>query len=133
MKKLIIFIIIAIVLSGCSIEKTEDSQKEQNIKFTIMDEDEVPIQIIDMIDNQKEEPFRFSYIVGDEMYIAVGYGEQPTGGYSIQVKGLYETKDSIIIDTELLGPSKEDLVTMALTYPRIIVKINHIDKPVYYQ
>ncbi len=52
---------------------------------------------------QKEEEFRLTYSAGSDLYLAVGYGAQSSGGYSIQVKELYLTENGIVLDTELLG------------------------------
>ena len=38
------------------------------------------------------------------MYIVIGEGPQKGGGYSVAVKELYETDNSIVIRTELTGP-----------------------------
>ncbi len=37
------------------------------------------------------------------MYIVIGEGPQKGGGYSVAVKALYETDNSIVIRTELTG------------------------------
>ena len=134
MKKILfLLVILSLILTACKTEKIDQGNRKSDLEFTIIDEDDAPQEIINMIESQKQEPFRFSYANGNDLYIVVGYGEQPTGGYSIQVKDLYVTENAIVIDTDLLGPSKEDLVTMALTYPRVIVKTEYIDKPVYYK
>ena len=63
-----------------------------------------------MIAERKEEGFQLSADQG-ELYLAVGYGTRPTSGYSIKVKALYETENAVYIQTELLGPSKEEKIT----------------------
>ena len=123
---------VIVIVTGCKAEKTLDGGKIQDIQFEIVEADKAPKEVLNMIEPQKENPFRFSYTNGEDMYIVIGYGEKSTGGYSIQVKELYLTNKEIVIETELIGPSKEDVVTMALSYPYIIIKIKYIDKPVYY-
>lgn len=118
---------------GCKTQKINDGEKISNIEFSILDEDDAPQEVKDYIEEQKKEPFRFTYTNCEKYYIVIGYGEKPTGGYSVQVKELYETNKSIIVETELLGPSKDDVVSMALTYPYIIIQTEYIDKPVSYE
>ncbi|MFP4697803.1 MAG: protease complex subunit PrcB family protein [Eubacteriales bacterium] len=137
MKRIRIFIVtillLLFVVVGCKTQKINDGEKISNIEFSILDEDDAPQEVKDYIEEQKKEPFRFTYTNCEKYYIVIGYGEKPTGGYSVQVKELYETNKSIIVETELLGPSKDDVVSMALTYPYIIIQTEYIDKPVSYE
>ena len=65
--------------------------------------------------------------------ITVGYGTRPTSGYSIKVKALYETENAVYIQTELLGPSKEEKITEKQTYPYVVVKMEWIDKNIIFE
>ena len=62
-----------------------------------------------------------------------GYGTRPTSGYSIKVKALYETENAVYIQTELLGPSKEEKITEKQTYPYVVVKMEWIDKNIIFE
>ena len=74
-----------------------------------------------------------SYADQGELYLAVGYGTRPTSGYSIKVKALYETENAVYIQTELLGPSKEEKITEKQTYPYVVVKMEWIDKNIIFE
>ncbi|MEW4412605.1 protease complex subunit PrcB family protein [Clostridium sp. AN503] len=63
----------------------------------------------------------------------MGYGEQPTGGYSISVNELYLTENSIVIDTELKGPEKGEEVGVEKSYPYIVVQTEYLENPVIFQ
>ena len=63
----------------------------------------------------------------------VGYGPQSTGGYSIAVKELYLTSNSIVIDTELLGPEKGENPAPETSYPYVVVKTEFSQKPVVFE
>jgi hypothetical protein len=65
--------------------------------------------------------------------MAVGYGEQKTGGYSILVKKMTETKDKIFLNTELRGPSKEETVLEKPSFPYVVIKIENISKEVVFE
>lgn len=133
MRKISCFIIIGIVIMmvGCTINKI-DSQKVEKIEYIIVEEDNVPEQLRKIIVEKKEKIFQLSYKDGEDMYICVGYGKQPTGGYSIKVKEIYSTKNTICIDTSLIGPNENDLVLKAASFPYIVVKIKNSKKTVIY-
>lgn len=119
-------------LIGCKSEST-DIKKLKDLEFTVVKESEIPEELMQHIEEKKANEFKFTFYNKDKMdylYIVVGYGQQPTGGYSISVDDLYLTNNSIYIDTSLIGPSKDDVVTQVVTYPYIVVKIEFIDKPV---
>ena len=51
---------------------------------------------------------------------------QLTGGYSIQVKDLYLTKNIIYCDTTLIGPQTKKEMVKAASYPVIILKTENL-------
>jgi hypothetical protein len=126
-------IVIAIYgLSGCKKEDTE-IKKIRDIEFTVVEDADLPGELKEVIDEKKENPFKITYSNKDYLYIVVGYGKQNSGGYSIAVEELYLTDNAIYIDTNLIGPSKDDLVTQGVTYPYIVVKTEFIDKSVVFE
>lgn len=122
-----------LMLTSCNKMKKQEETKIKDLDFTMVDEADIPDVIMDKIEESKGEPFKFSFSDGQYLYIVVGYGEQPTGGYSIQVKEVYETKDYVVVLTELLGPNKDDNVTMSLSYPYVVIKTEDLSLPVYYK
>ena len=67
------------------------------------------------------------------MYLCTGYGEQPTGGYSIAVEELYLTENAVYIDTTLIGPSKGETLTEMPSYPWIVVMTEDLELPAVFQ
>lgn len=64
----------------------------------------------------------------------MGYGEQPSGGYSISVNAFYETEESLVIDTTLIGPGKAENVTNTPTQPYVVIKTENIaDKAIEFK
>lgn len=127
---LCILIITAIV--GCS-KKETDSDKMKDIEFTVVDDINIPDELKSIIDGKKTDAFQMTFTAGESMYLAIGYGEQKTGGFSIKVDGLYMAKDGIHIITNLLGPDKEEKVSKKASYPYIVVKIKTIEAEVIYE
>lgn len=139
MKKTIITILalslsaaILMLATGCSAE-TLSTEKLRDIDFTVVDEDDIPEELEEMIDEKEEKPFKLTYADNGDLYIAVGYGQQPTTGYSIQVKELYESENAIYIHTNLIGPAKDEKIVERETEPYIVIKTEYIDKNVVFQ
>lgn len=121
-----------IIFTGCKSQSTEP-KKIKDLEFTVVEDADVPEQLMEIINEKKKEPFKMSYSNDENLYIVVGYGEQPTGGYSISVDKLFLTDNAVYIDTNLIGPSEKDYVTNAVTYPYVVVKTEFIDKSVVFQ
>ena len=117
---------------GCGTEKIS-MEKLRDIEFTVVPTKDIPEELEEMIDEKEEEPFKVTYADDGELYIAVGYGKQPTSGYSIEVKELYETKNAIYIHTNLIGPAKDEKILERATYPYVVVKLEFIDKNVVFE
>lgn len=137
MKK-IIKILMAVVmlvplLMGCSVGETA-SEKLKDLDFTVVGEDQQPDALKEIIAEKLEGTFQISYTIGEDLYIAIGYGEQPSGGYSISVNEFYETETEMCIDTTLIGPGKAENVTNTPTTPYIVIKTENIeDKPIEFK
>lgn len=134
LKLLLLFLCIVgsgLLTIGCKSEKT-DIKKIKDLEFTVVEDADVPEQLMEVINQKKNQPFKISYTNDDYLYIVVGYGEQPTGGYSIAVEDLFLTSNAVYIDTNLIGPSKQEYVTNAVTYPYVVVKTELIEKPVVF-
>lgn len=124
--------IITVLLAGCS-AKNLSTEKLRDIDFTVVDEDDIPEVLEKMIDEREDKPFKLTFADNGNLYIAVGYGEQPTTGYSIQVKELYESENAIYIHTNLIGPSKDEKIIERETQAYIVIKTEFIDKNVVFQ
>lgn len=135
MKKLVmcILVIVSIIgLTSCKVD-TECKDKLRDLEFTVVENVEVPDELKSMIEEKKMQPFKISYNNGEFLYICEGYGEQKTGGYSIQVNSVYETENGICFDSTLIGPSKSDAVTQVLSYPYVVIKLEMIDKNIIFK
>lgn len=131
----IIFILCSIMLCiFCSCNSEEISKnKLRDLDFTVVEQEDIPEELIKIIDEKKENPFKLSYANSNYLYIVEGYGKQQTGGYSIQINELYETDNAIYIHTTLLGPSKDEQIEQAITYPYVVAKIEFLEKNVVFE
>lgn len=127
-KKLLLFFCllgVSLCFTGC-IRTEKELEKIKDLEFTVVEEADVPQDLLKKINEKKAEPFGMTYTDAGYVYIAQGYGEQPCGGYSIAVKELFLSKEQIVFETELLGPGENDLVNRAVTHPYIVVKIQDV-------
>lgn len=103
------------------------------MEFAVAAAHEIPQDLAQIIAEKQQSPFKLTYSDNDNLYIVVGYGEQAGGSYSIQVHELYLTENSIVIDTELLGPETGEAAGEEKSYPFIVVKTEYSDLPVIFQ
>ncbi len=57
-------------------------------------------------------------------FVLLNMGEKNTGGYEISVKNVKLTKDKVLVYIDKKQPKGGENVTMAMTYPFCLVKIN---------
>lgn len=127
-----VLVIGCIGFTGCSQEESKN-EKVQDLEFTVMGEKDVPQALQELIAKKREKPFKLTYADGQDMYIVIGEGPQTGGGYSVIVKELYLTDNSVVIRTELMGPEKGEASGSDTSYPVLIVKTAYVDKPVVFQ
>ena len=121
----------AVFLAGCVV-KHEDTQKLRDLDFTVLNPEDAPQELQEMISEEESHPFCLVYADQGELYIAEGYGEQPTTGYSVEVRELYETEDAIRVRTNLLGPEKGEEIREIATYPSVVIQVEYIEKDVLF-
>lgn len=120
------------MLTGCSVQKNEQD-KVRDLEFAVVSEAELPEELAKLVAEKKAAPFKLTYSNDQGLYIVVGYGEQATGGYSIAVRELYLTDNSIVVDTELLGPQKGEEVGVEKSYPFLVIQTEYLENPVIFQ
>lgn len=133
MRKIIgVAVLAAFLCLACTTEK-ENETKIRDLEFSIVREEDIPEELKSVIESKKHQIFKLSYEDNGQLYIATGYGEQKTGGYSIQVKELYLSKNAVYFHTELQGPKKEEINNEAKSYPYIVVKTEARDESIVFQ
>ena len=128
---MIIIAVITIILISCKITGTS-SKKVSDLDYTVVEDQDVPTELMKIIDEKKQNSLRLTYSTKDYIYIVAGYGSQPTSGYSIRLNEVYLGQNAIYIDTNLIGPSKGEEVNENATYPYIVIKIEKRDDPVVF-
>ena len=122
----------AACFSGCKVEEG-DTKKISDLSFIVVKDEEIPERLRELIQESKEKPFKLTYSDDNYLYLVMGYGEQATSGYSVQVKECYLTSNAIVFKTNLLGPSKSENIVETKTYPYIVVKTEYREEMVVFQ
>ena len=120
-----------VMLMGCG-NMNDRTQKIADLEYTVLSPDEYPKELLETLEEKKAEPFRMTYADEGYLYICIGYGMQPTGGYSIVVDELYETANGIYVETTLTGPGPEEEISQAASYPFIVLKLEDKGKSVIF-
>ena len=122
---------LAAVVAYFKVDKI-DRKKVNDVAFEVVDEENIPVEIEEYIDGFGKEMRRGSYLCSDGLYIVVYYGEQTTDGYSIDVREIYESKDTVFIETVLMGPKSVKEIKEEASYPYVVIKIPVNDKKVVF-
>lgn len=120
-------------ISGCKITADPAAEEKTEVPFVVVSQDCIPEELLELIEQRKQEPFQFTYTDKQDRYVVVGYGMQKKGGYSIYVKEFYATKNALYVDTCLMGPAKKKEAKEVESYPVIVLKIKKIGIPVVFQ
>lgn len=74
---------------------------------------------------ENNQKLGINYIrVGKYMYVLIGAGQKPTGGYSISIDDAYLSKsDTVSIKARVCPPGDNVSVSMVITYPSKLIRI----------
>ncbi|RFN58097.1 protease complex subunit PrcB family protein [Marixanthomonas ophiurae] len=68
-----------------------------------------------------------------EIVAFINFGQTSTGGYTVAVESIKETKDNIMIFVGGTSPNQGDNVTMVLTTPFTMIKLNKQILPIVFE
>ncbi|MEY8356660.1 protease complex subunit PrcB family protein [Lachnospiraceae bacterium 54-53] len=129
---LALWVLVTGTLSGC-FAGGDDGEKVRDLEFTVVADADIPQELRQIIAEKQQSPFKLTYSDDQNLYIVVGYGQQAGGGYSIAVNELYLTENSIVLDTELIGPDKGENTGTEPSYPFIVIRTEMSELPVVFQ
>lgn len=113
-------------------EERKSPERGKDWDYKVVAVRDCPEDFLKELEEKKVNEFQMTYMDGEYLYIALGYGEQVTGGFSIAVRGLYEMGDKLCFEVELLGPRKDEVVKEKASYPFIIIKTEKTDRKVLF-
>ena len=118
---LLCVLLLALLPAGCQFIRIEEGERTP-LEYTIVKQEEIPEEISELMEQKKKKVFHIRYLMK-------GYGEQLTGGYSIQVEEVSESENAVFCKTRLIGPEKADAGSEP-SYPCIVLKIRETEKPI---
>lgn len=121
---------LATLTVGCGVSRIS-TKKEKDIDYTVMADNEIPEEVMSVIEEKKSMPFKVAYSDPENTYILIGYGKQDYKGYTINIEDIYETSNAIYVKTQFKGPD-EYTNTQSETYPYIVIKIEYTDKNIVF-
>ena len=132
MRKICLLLLTALLFCGCGIEK-QSPKKLKSLDFTVLAPEEMPEELLNVLEEKKTSPFKVTYKDEGYLYICEGYGEQKSSGYSIAVNALYLTDGDIRVNTSLLGPETPKRENEAPSCPYIVLKTELLKQPVTFE
>lgn len=135
MKKtwIIAAIIIIIILGVIFIPKLFLNEGDKEVKFTILNVEEVPQKLQDILPKYKAEERALACKIDDEIYVVVTRGEKNTGGYSVTIDKIVkeETDDKFNLTVYAIytDPKPDEIVPQVITYPCVVAKTNLKELP----
>jgi len=127
--------LIFVLLLGllCSCNSMDRKTKGTEYSFAVVSAKDIPEELLRQINDQKQNPFQMSFLDENYLYVAVGYGEQNTGGYSIQVDSITDDGEKLQFVSHLIGPKEEENVRKKVSFPFIVIKMEKMDRDIIYQ
>lgn len=133
-KVLFVFsVLLAVLLTACGAADAGTKSERKEVDYTVMDPRRLPEELAELIEQNRKDEIRMTYTDGTALYLIRGYGEQKTGGYSIEVAECTEDTETVYFDTRLLGPSGQEKLPKEPSCPYLVVKIELRDKDVLIQ
>ncbi|HKL43169.1 MAG TPA: protease complex subunit PrcB family protein [Clostridia bacterium] len=122
---LVALISIIVLAAGCNgVEEDVELTEPTEFDYEIIEEEGLEEGAKEWYEENKDNYGYYTHVIGEkEKYLLVSAGEKRTGGYSLEIKGVNELNQMITFNIDLNEPSTDDMVTQALTYPNLLIKI----------
>lgn len=124
---ILMMLIAGVLLAGCQ-KKGADQGERKDVTFTVVEQRKLPTELLQIIEENKEEEIRLTFEDGEDLYLVRGYGEQKTGGYSITVTECSEDEETVRMKTQLIGPADQRNLSEDPSYPWIAIKVETREK-----
>lgn len=127
---IVLLSVLVLLMNGCTAYNKEETSIE--IPYEILEEDAVPAELKEQLEEKKTTPVRMTYETSEGLYIAVGYGEKEQEGYEILVDSVKSSEHFVYIHTTLIGP-REEAKQKTKSYPYLVLMCGQIEKQVIFR
>ena len=128
----VVIFLLTIQISGCE-GNYKGSEKGLNLEYTVLGETKIPEEFLSQIEEKKAEKFELTYRDNEYLYMAKGYGEQETSGYSVAVTNLTTENEVVYFESKLLEPQENENVNHNSSFPYVVIKTELIEFPVIFK
>jgi len=145
----ILLLSIVILFSACKGGQSPQDETSNNVPFQVLvssSQSNIEEPQRKIIKDQEELQTLFAEInktrkpgipipevdFNQEIVAFVNLGQTSTGGFTVAVKNIEKTEDEVIIHIGGTSPKPKDNVTMALTTPFTLVKLNKQNLPIVF-
>jgi hypothetical protein len=102
---------------------------EGEIKFKIVDEEDIPDKISEMLPRYLMEERALTCKYRDDIYVVVTRGEKNTQGYLVEISQIIKEKYSkdvfdLVVYTRFTDPDPNEIVEQEYSYPFVVVQTN---------
>lgn len=124
----LMLLLLIVFVSGCGTKDTAKAGKATlgELAYTKIDLNtiaQLPPEIRKWYEEKYKTPALHSYSLNGERYLLLSAGEKRTGGYEIRDLKLTGKDNEIEVKASLKSPAQDEIVSMALTYPHVLIKI----------
>lgn len=127
MKRYLIFGLALIVIIGSLIVPKILKGKEDTVRYKVVEEEDIPEQIVDMLPKYIMEERALTCKYKDDIYVIVTRGEKKSKGFSVDIDKIVREKHSkdkfqITVYAKFEDPKPDEVLPQEYDYPFIIVK-----------
>lgn len=84
-------------------------------------------------DDHKNQEFTGSIRDEDGIYAAVARGQKPNGGYGVEVVGVTERANKVVVKVKYKDPEPGKMYTQVITHPSTLIKVPRTDKEIRFE
>lgn len=98
---------------------------ESSLQYTILNRGDLQsnARLASWVEQNHQNKGIYTLEIENDTYVLISAGAKPTGGFGLQLESIVMTKPgALLITAELTSPNPGDMVTMAFTYPNIVLK-----------
>lgn len=122
-------LLIPAILAGCGAPGGGQDAAVSPAYELLEEESALPENILEAANALKEKKGYFvfdpqEFQTGEDTYLLIFSGEKPTGGYQIALESIEAHNNKLTIVVSETSPGEEDIVTQALTYPMLALKLD---------
>ncbi|MTI68189.1 MAG: protease complex subunit PrcB family protein [Firmicutes bacterium] len=128
MKRVWILVLIVIIILGIIfIPRIFFNKGDDNLSFKILEENQIPEDIVNMLPKYQDKERALSCEVDEEIYVIVTRGEKRTAGYGVTIEKIEKVKTDdeveFIVYAKYKDPKPEEIVPQVITYPTVVAKL----------